>query len=70
MAVRRRIYRQGNSAVISLPTWALDYCKVEVGDYFVVEAMDVPGLKLLPEAGGPMGARGGGGGESREERSR
>ena len=70
MAVRRRIYRQGNSAVISLPTWALDYCKVEVGDYFVIEAMDVPGLKLLPDAGRRLSGGKDEGGERMEERSR
>lgn len=34
MGKRRRIYRQGNSKVISIPQHILDHLGIEVGDYF------------------------------------
>lgn len=36
MANRRRIYKQGNSKVISVPQHILDHLGIEVGDYFEI----------------------------------
>ena len=36
MPRRRRIYKQGNSKVISVPQHILDHLSIEVGDYFEI----------------------------------
>lgn len=48
MPIRRRVYRQGNSWVISIPEWALDHCHLEGGGYFELSMVPGPAILLAP----------------------
>lgn len=48
MAIHRRVYKQGNSTVISLPAWMLGELGIGVTDYFKVEFSKSGYLKLTP----------------------
>lgn len=48
MPIRRRVYRQGNSWVISIPEWALDHCHLSSGDYFELSIVPGPAILLTP----------------------
>lgn len=47
MALKRRIYQQGNSLVVSLPLWMLEEIKVQKGD--VVKISVVNKKKIIIE---------------------
>lgn len=38
MATIRRLYKQGNSVVLSIPGWMLDYAGMAVGDEVLMES--------------------------------
>ena len=44
----RRIFRQGNSQVISIPSYALAELGLDVGDYFIMEVLGTKGIYLTP----------------------
>lgn len=46
----RRLYKQGNSLVISLPGWLVEQVNMKVGDEFVVEAIGKTEIRLRPRA--------------------
>jgi len=48
MAVTRRIFKQGNSKVISIPEYVLDYCDMKEGDYFQISVIPGPAVLLKP----------------------
>jgi antitoxin component of MazEF toxin-antitoxin module len=48
MPIYRRIFKTGNSVVISLPAYVLDQQGVEVGDYFIVKSQPDVGVFLRP----------------------
>lgn len=48
MAVYRKIYKSGNSVVISLPAWLLEQHGLEVGDYFIMKSSPGVGVQLTP----------------------
>jgi hypothetical protein len=46
--VYRRVFNQGNSSVITFPSYLLERCGVGKGDYFLIEETPGPCLKLTP----------------------
>lgn len=48
MPIRRRVYRQGNSWVISIPEWALDHCHLPLGGYFELTLVSGCAIMLTP----------------------
>lgn len=48
MPLIRRVYKQGNSYVVSLPEWILEQMKMEVGDRFTVEPIGRKEIRLRP----------------------
>lgn len=46
MAVYRRIFRQGNSIVFAVPSYMVEALGVGLGDYFLVEQVPGPAIKL------------------------
>jgi antitoxin component of MazEF toxin-antitoxin module len=44
----RKIFKQGNSAVISLPDYLLAEMGLAVGDYFIVEGLGSRSVLLTP----------------------
>jgi antitoxin component of MazEF toxin-antitoxin module len=44
----RRIFKQGNSQVISIPGYALAELGLDVGDYFIMEVLGTKGIYLTP----------------------
>lgn len=54
MPIRRRVYRQGNSWVISIPEWALDYCHIVPGSYFELTMINGPAILLTPHIFTPV----------------
>lgn len=65
MPTLRRVYRQGNSYVISVPTFALEHCGLVVGGYFELSLVSGPAIVLKPH----FGPTGGNGEQSRPEPS-
>lgn len=51
MPCLRRIYRQGNSWVVSVPEWALDQCGLSGGSAVLVEVERGPVIVLKPYSG-------------------
>ncbi len=43
MATIRRLYKQGNSIVVSVPTWMLENAGLELGDDVMMEVMEMGG---------------------------
>ena len=48
MPVHRKIYKSGNSVVISLPGWLLEQHGVGIGDSFVMVSQPGVGIQLTP----------------------
>lgn len=48
MPVIRRVYKQGNSYVVSLPLWALEQLGMVKGDQFTLELLGRTELRLRP----------------------
>ncbi|MCK5614433.1 hypothetical protein KAR91_71875 [Candidatus Pacearchaeota archaeon] len=48
MAMFRRIFKQGNSAVITIPLYLLEQQGVEIGDYFKLDSYPNQMLTLTP----------------------
>ncbi len=48
MAIHRRVYKQGNSLVVSLPGWMLEELGIGKADYFKIEYSKSGYLKLTP----------------------
>lgn len=46
MSVYRRIFKQGNSLVVALPSYMVEACGVQSGDYFYIEQIPGPCLKF------------------------
>lgn len=55
MPTLRRVYRQGNSQVISIPSFALDHCGLAVGGYFELHLQFGPAILLTPHYAPPGG---------------
>lgn len=55
MPTLRRVYRQGNSCVISIPVWALNHCGLEIGGYFTLDLTPGPAIVLKPHFSPPGG---------------
>jgi len=46
MAIYRRIYKQGNSFVLTLPSWMLDELELKVGDSMLMR-LDKPSRAVV-----------------------
>jgi len=57
MAIRRRIYKQGGSLVISIPDWAWKLIGLKRGDYVDVEAYPNQMLTVTPLRKGVEGEK-------------
>lgn len=44
MATIRRLYKQGNSVVVSVPGWMLEFAGMVVGDEVMMESADMKGM--------------------------
>lgn len=51
MPCRRRVYRQGNSWVVSIPEWALEQCGTGGGGYYQLSVERGPVIVLAPYEG-------------------
>jgi len=53
----RRIFKQGNSAVVTLPMYLLAELGLEIGDYFIVEGLGARGVLMTPRTALEVEAR-------------
>jgi antitoxin component of MazEF toxin-antitoxin module len=53
----RRIFKQGNSAVVTIPMYLLAELGLEIGDYFIIEGLGSRGVFMTPRTAKEVEAR-------------
>ena len=52
MPLIRKLYQQGNSVVVSIPTYMLEHIEAEIGDNVIIKVTPRPSIEIttfLPE---------------------